>query len=153
VWQLVLGLTRPRGRILSLGFSALAAMIVAGYTPICVQRHSAVIHRAFLERRIQWYSSMAAIITTNRAHLTQKYEDVSRSVGRSGVYARTNADGSLSIRFHGLVDGGWLDYQRVGYFYHTGSMVPKPGKSNYYSLPGLRAYDFRLTNGWYKFEL
>jgi hypothetical protein len=60
--------------------------------------------------------------------------------------------GSLSARFYGRVDGGRFDSLRVGYEYHDGLMIPKPDSANYFTEPGLRAYNFRLTNGWYEWS-
>jgi hypothetical protein len=143
--------SRAGQRMTHLSLAALIVVIILGLVPMCANRHSTVLRRAFLERRVHLYDAMVAKIMANRASLTDRYTDVDKLVGRRGVIARTNEDGSVSIHFYGLVNGGRLDYLRAGYFYHSGRMIPKPGDTNYYTLPGLRKYQFHLTNGWYEY--
>ena len=142
--------SRAGQRVTHLSLAALIVVIILGLFPVCANRHTSVLRRAFLERRVRWYDAMAAKVIANRASLTDRYTDVDKLVARQSVIARTNEDGSVSIRFYGRVNGGRLDALRVGYFYHSGQMIPKPGDTNLYTLPGLRAYQFHLTNGWYE---
>ena len=143
--------SRAGQRMTHLSLAALIVVIMLGLLPMCANRHSSVLRRAFLERRVRWYDAMAAKIIASRASLTDRYTDVDELVGRESVIARTNEDGSVSIRFYGSVNGGPLDYLRVGYFYHSGQMIPKPGDTDYYTLPGLKAYQYHLTNDWYEY--
>jgi hypothetical protein len=144
-------------RLKHLTFAGLIALIVLGLFPMCAKRHLSVLRRAFLEKRVRLYDAMAAKILENRAKLTDRNADVGKLVQRRGVMARTNKDGSVSIRFHGYVNGGRFDYSRsVGYLYHSGPVLPKPGDTNYYLFPEETAlsfprYHFHLTNDWYEY--
>ena len=154
VCHLLLSFTRlaqARHRLLHLGLAALLFIIVSWVIPKSVERHFLGLRRAFLQKRVYDYEGMVASVKRNQRLLSRSYTDIGYLVGRRNVMARTNEDGSFDIRFHGRGDGGWLDHPRVGYYYHDGPMVPKPDNTNYYSLPGLRAYDYHLTNGWYEF--
>ena len=140
-----------------LSLVALIAVIIFGLLPVCALRHSSVLRRAFLEKRVRSYDAMVAKILEHRASLTERSTDVDKLVGRRGVMARTNKDGSVTVRFYGYVNGGRLDFSRsLGYLYHSGPVLPKPGDTNYYLFPeetilSFPRYHYHLTNGWYEY--
>jgi len=153
VWAVV-----HRGeRLKHFGLAGLIAVIVAGLPPVCANRHISVLRRAFLEKRLPQYEAMAASILEHRANLTDRYSDVSNLVRRPQVYAWTNRDASVSIRFYGFVNGGMLDATReIGYLYHNGPVVTKPDDTNYCLLPretslAFPRYHLHLTNHWYEY--
>jgi hypothetical protein len=144
-------------RLKHLALVGLIALIVLGLLPVCVNRHPFVLRRAFLEKRLPAYEAMVAKVLEHRANLTERYSQMDRVAQRSGVYAWTNKDGTVTVRFYGYVNGGSLDYTRTaGYLYHSGPMLPKPGDTNYYLLPeetilSYPRYHLRLTNNWYEY--
>lgn len=150
VFHLQRALFRAGPKMIHCSLVAVIMLILFGVFPICVKRHATVLRRAFLERRVRGYDAMAAKIIANRGSLTERYRDMEKLVGRPAVFARSDEDGSVSIRFCGRVNGSKFDALGVGYFYHSGPMIPKPDDTNYYTLRGLKDYQYHLTNGWYE---
>jgi hypothetical protein len=134
---------------LHLGLALVVAAVLFVFIPLFLKLTRRPPHEWFFQSGHTQYEVMVRTVILNKTKLQSWNTSLEGIVGRSGVYGKTNADGSLTVDFQGV--GNW----RVGgYLYHSGTeMVLKPGTSNVYFLREnpLRYYS-HLTNDWYAYQ-
>lgn len=94
----------------------------------------------FFKDGISRYEEMAQRILHDRTLLASRPAELDKSLWREyGASVATNADGSVTIWFHGSEAG-----PRHGYIHHSGApLTAKPGDP--------KGWFVHLTNGWYEY--
>jgi hypothetical protein len=97
-------------------------------------------HQWFFREGIARYEEMAQRIVQDETLLATHPAEIDKRLWREyGASVTTNADGSVTVWFHGSEAG-----PRHGYIYHSGApLTAKPGDP--------KGWFVHLTNGWYEY--
>jgi hypothetical protein len=102
--------------------------------------------RWFLTIGKQQYEAMVAKVNREKSSLNSESRPLDSIVGRTGVWGRTNEDGSVLIIFQGVDT-----YMRSHRLYYSGNrMKTQTNNSNIYFFPdNPNNLYVRITNDWY----
>ena len=122
----------------------LVALIVGVHAVgiLCFELHAAVRYRWLMGDGIRHLEKIVAFIPTNQLGTVAGRVGVPAEAllkGEGSIFARRNADGSVTVWIHGR-DGS----PRSGYLYHSGPRLER----NPHDPSG---YFYHLTNQWYEF--